>query len=89
MNHKIELTLSEETTTKANELAYDVLLEFFGMPFGASCRDYDNIDDLKKADAEAEVRNAAAVKLVVDTVISALVTSGNYDVVKDENLTFE
>ena len=88
MNDKIELTLSEETTTKAHELAYDVLHGYFGMPFGASCRDYDNVEDLQKADAEGELMNAAAVKLVVDSVISALVTSGDYEVVKDEILPF-
>lgn len=88
MNEKIELTLSEETATKANELAYVVLHEYFGMPFRASCRDYDNAEDLKKADAECEGMNAAAVKLVVDSVISALVTSGHYNVAKDDILPF-
>lgn len=88
MNDKIELTLSEETTTKANELAYDAIRDYFPLPFSARCRDYDSVEDLQKADAEGEVMNAAAVKFVVDSVISALVTSGNYAVVKDEILPY-
>ena len=88
MNDKIELKLSEETAAKANELAYDAISDYFPMPFGASSGDYDNVEDLQKADAECDVMNAAAVKFVVDTVISALVTSGNYEVVKDDILPY-
>lgn len=88
MNDKIELKLSEETAAKANKLAFYAIMDYFPLPFSASCRDYDSVEDLKKADAEGEVMNKAAVKFVVDTVISALVTSGNYEVVRDGILPY-
>lgn len=88
MNEKIELTLSEDTVSKANEMAYEAISTYFQMPFGASVSDYDDLEELKKADAECEAMNTAAIKLVVDSVISALVTSGTYNVVKDDVLPF-
>jgi hypothetical protein len=73
MNDRIDANLfSEEAVIKAREAAHAVLQEEFGMPYMARCRDYPNLDDLKRADQESDEKNEAAVALVVNAVIAAL-----------------